>query len=183
MVRVFISVDIPQNMADKISQVQSYFSDFNFKFVDPLQVHLTLKFLGDVDDKLIPDIAEALDNINYEPFEARITGLGVFPKPSYAKVIWIGAEGGFEGLHREVESCLKDLNFKRDKKEFTAHLTIARVKFMPKSKKENFLKLFNELKDVDIGTMSVNSVYLKKSTLTPDGPVYETLHEVHLGDM
>ena len=170
-------------MAEKISQVQSYFSDFNFKLVDPLQVHLTLKFLGDVDDNLISGIADALDNIDYESFDARIAGLGAFPKPFYAKVIWIGAEGGFEGLHREVESCLKNLNVKRDKKEFTAHLTIARVKFMPKSKKENFLKLFNELKDVEIGTMSVNSIRLKKSTLTPDGPVYETLHEVHLEDM
>jgi 2'-5' RNA ligase len=154
MTRTFVAVDFPQDYVGKIAQIQSKLKDFNIKFVDPNLVHITLKFLGDVNENQIEQIAGALDGINIPSFEAKIENVGVFPKPKYVKVIWLGAEGNFGELHDNVESALK----------------------------EAFLKVLYELKDIEIGTFHVDAIKLKKSTLTPEGPIYETLHEVRLSE-
>lgn len=180
MIRTFIAVDFPQDYVEKIAQIQSKLRDFNVKLVDPKLVHITLKFLGDVNENKIEKIAETLDEIITPPFDARIGSIGVFPKPQYVKVVWLGAEGNFEQLHNNVESALKPFKFKKDRRGYTAHATLARVKYIPKEEKDAFLKVLDELKDVEIGTFNVDAIKLKKSTLTPEGPIYETLHEVRL---
>jgi 2''-5'' RNA ligase len=180
LVRTFVAVDLPVGVHDKIADVQSKFNDFKFKFVDPHIVHITMKFLGDIPDDRIPDIAKALDSVKCEPFEARIKGLGVFPKPKFAKVMWLGCDGNFDKLYELINSSLSSFDFEHDLHHFSAHATLARVKYLPKKKKEEFLELLEKLADVDIGTIQVDTVKLKKSTLTPNGPVYETLHEVSL---
>lgn len=180
MVRAFISVDLPEEYHEKIAEIQSRFRDFKVKLVNPELVHITLKFLGDVEDDQIQEIAKSLDNIDCGPFHATIANIGVFPKPKYPKVVWLGAEGDFKTLHDNVNSILKDFNFKDDNKKFSAHATIARVKHLSKNDKDLFLKTLEELEGIEIGTMWVDTVKLKKSTLTPQGPVYETLHEVKL---
>jgi 2'-5' RNA ligase len=83
-------------------------------------------------------------------------------------------------LHKQIETSLSSFGFTVDTHGFNAHATLARVKYLPKKKKEDFLHLLEELKDVELGTMQVDAIRLKKSTLTPEGPVYETLHEVRL---
>lgn len=181
LIRTFIAVDLPEEFREKVRQIQSKLEPFNVKLVDPELVHITLKFIGDIPEGRVDDISKALDTIRCEPFEANVAHLGVFPKPSYAKVIWIGAEGNFEELHGDVESSLSDFRFKKDKRGFTAHATLARVKSIPKAEKQDFLRVLEELKDVDVGEMYVDTVKFKKSTLTPEGPIYETLHETKLG--
>ncbi|MDW7730930.1 MAG: RNA 2',3'-cyclic phosphodiesterase [Methanolobus sp.] len=179
--RVFVAVDLPEELHPKIADVQSKFGDFKFKFVNPDIVHITMKFLGEVPEEKIESISKALDSISCEPFETLIKGLGVFPKPRFAKVIWLGCEGNFEQLHRSIEESLLPFEFAKDLHSFSAHATLARVKYLPKKKKEDFMQLLDELKDVEVGPMKVDAIRLKKSTLTPEGPVYETLHEVKLG--
>jgi 2'-5' RNA ligase len=180
LVRTFVAVDLPVEFHSKIAQVQSKFDEFKFKFVDPDIVHITLEFLGEVPGEQIGDISKALDKVACSPFEISLKGLGVFPKPKFAKVIWIGCEGNFEELHRLIETSLSPLGLTRGHRDFSAHATLARIKYLPKKKKEDFFHLLEELKDIDLGTMQVDAIRLKKSTLTPDGPVYETLHEVRL---
>lgn len=180
MIRTFIAVDFPQDYVKKIAHIQSKLKNFNVKLVDPKLVHITLKFLGDVNESKIEHITEALDGITLPSFDASIGSVGVFPKPQYVKVIWLGAEGNFEQLHDNVESALKPFKFKKDRRGYTAHATLARVKYIPKEEKDAFLAVLDELKDVEIGTFNVESIKLKKSTLTPEGPIYETLHEVKL---
>ena len=180
MIRTFIAVDFPQDYVEKIAQIQSKLKNFNVKLVDPKLVHITLKFLGDINENKIEKIAEALDGITIPPFDARIGSVGVFPKLQYVKVVWLGAEGNFEQLHDNVESALKPFKFKKDRRGYTAHATLARVKYIPKEEKEAFLKVLDELKDVEVGTFHVDAIKLKKSTLTPEGPIYETLHESKL---
>lgn len=165
---------------EKIRDIQEKFEDFDLKFVKPEIVHITLKFLGDVEESSIPSLASALDSLLCEPFEAKIEGIGVFPKPANPKVLWIGASGAFGALHDEVEKVLKPFNFEKDDREFTAHATLARVKFLKKSQKGAFLDALRDLKDITLGSMRVNKVLLKKSTLTPEGPLYETLHTAYL---
>jgi len=180
LVRTFIAVDLPEELRSKIAQIQSRFDDFKFKLVDPSLVHITMKFLGEVPEEQIDEIAKAMDDISYAPFEVSLRGVGAFPKPKFAKVVWIGCEGNFDELHRLVEESLSPFGFKKEAHDFNAHATLARVKYLPKKNKEKFLQLIEELKDIEIGTMQADAIRLKRSTLTPEGPLYDTLHEVRL---
>ncbi|WP_407355575.1 RNA 2',3'-cyclic phosphodiesterase [Methanolobus sp. WCC5] len=178
--RAFVAVDFPRELHDRIAGIQSRFNDFKFKFVDPAIVHITMRFLGDISDDTVVAICNALDSIECEPFEAHVRGIGVFPKPKFAKVIWLGCDGDFDKLSESVNTSLASFELESSLHHFSAHATLARVKYLPKKKKAEFLELLDELKDTDLGTMHVDSIKLKKSTLTPQGPVYETLHEVRL---
>lgn len=173
-------MELEPSFGEKIRQIQERFSGFDLKFVNPEIVHITLKFLGDIKESMVAPVAAALDSIMCEPFEAKVGGLGVFPKPSNPKVLWLGATGNFDALHSDVETVLKPFKFKEDERGFTAHATLARVKSMNKDQKDAFINVLNELKNIELGGMHVNKVLLKKSTLTPDGPIYETLHTVYL---
>jgi 2'-5' RNA ligase len=180
LIRTFIAVDLDPGFREKLRELQGRFTGFDLKFVNPELVHITLKFLGDVDESMIPALSEALDSIMCEPFEARVGTLGVFPKLSNPKVLWLGAAGNFRVLHDEVENLLKPFKFEKDDRDFSAHATLARVKFLSKDQKNAFINTLKELKDVELGTLQVDKVFLKKSTLTPEGPIYEILHTVYL---
>ncbi|NYT19254.1 MAG: RNA 2',3'-cyclic phosphodiesterase [Methanosarcinales archaeon] len=180
MARIFVAVDLPEEFRDEVRVIQRRFSGLKLKLVDPDLVHITMKFIGEVKESMIPDVVDALNEIECKPFDALVGGIGVFPKPKAPRVVWLGAEGNFEFLHDEVESKLSKFRFKKDKKKFTAHATLARVKFMPASQMDEFLELLDELNDIELGKMVVDRISLKKSTLTPQGPIYETLNEVML---
>ncbi len=180
MIRTFIAVELDPNLREHIREIQARFADFPLKFVDPEIVHITLKFLGDVEASKIPSLAAALDSMMCEPFEAGLEGVGVFPKPSNPKVLWLGGVGNFKVLHDEVEALLEPFKFEKDDREFTAHATLARVKFLKKDQKKAFVDILKDLKDLKLGSMRVNRITLKKSILTPEGPIYETMHTVYL---
>lgn len=150
--------------------------------MNPEQVHITLKFLGDVPENSIADIGDVLSGIKCEPFTVKIRGIGAFPKASYPRVIHIGAypEDHFNRLYAEVESALKPLGFSSEKRAFTPHATVARVKRISKEQRMKLVDTIKRLSDVEIGTMDVDMIKLKKSTLTPKGAIYETLKEVYL---
>jgi len=180
LIRTFIAVELNPGFTEKIRELQARFSGLDLKFVDPELVHITLKFLGNVDESRIPSLSAALDSITCEPFEATLKGIGVFPKPSNPKVLWLGAIGNFKVLHDDVEHLLEPFKFEKDEREFTSHATLARVKFLQKEQKNTFINTLKELRDIEIGTMWVNRVLFMKSTLTPKGPIYETLHTVYM---
>ena len=180
LIRTFIAVELDPSFREKIRELQDRFSCFDLKFVKPEIVHITLKFLGDVDESRIPLISSALDSITCEPFEAIIGGLGVFPNPSNPKVLWLNAAGKFRILHEDIENLLKPFKLEKDNREFKAHATLARVKSLNRDQKKAFINTIKECKDVQLGSMKVNKVLLKKSILTPEYPIYETLHTVCL---
>lgn len=177
MVRTFIAVELPQRLIPEIERIESRLNTPGIKLVEPGLVHITLKFLGEIDEDKVEPIISALSQINCKPFQARIKGVGVFPKQAYIKVIWLGAEGDFDTLHKEVERVLSPFKFEKDSK-FSPHATLARVKML--REKAVLLEKIKELEDIDLGTMNVDSICLKKSTLTPKGPIYETLREIRL---
>jgi 2'-5' RNA ligase len=179
-VRTFISIDLSANFQNKLADVQSKFSDFNFRFIDPCAAHITMKFLGELSDDKIIDISNAIDNVQFKSFDAHFKGIGVFPKAKHPKVLWIGCHGNFSGLHKSIEKSLYPFGFGEDSYEFNAHITLARVRSIQKKQNADFLQLLAELKDIDLGFMHVHNFRLKKSILTPEGPRYETLHEVSL---
>lgn len=177
MIRTFIAVELPKSFLPEIERIGTFLKMPGVKLVESGYVHITLKFLGDIHEDKVEAIASALSEIKCKPFEAGIRGLGVFPKPSYVRVIWLGAQGDFDTLYREVERVLAPFRFKKDG-DFTPHATLSRVK-QPVNRIELMEKIKN-IGDADLGTFSVSSISLKKSTLTPSGPVYETLREIRL---
>lgn len=177
MIRTFIAVELPEKFVPEIERIESMLNMQGIKLVKPDAVHITLKFLGSINEDKVEPIASALSQINCKPFEARVRGVGVFPKPAYIRVIWLGAEGNFETLHNEVEKVLLPFNFEKDE-NFSPHATLARVKQL--KEKAALLERIKKLENVDLGTMNVDAISLKKSTLTPQGPIYETLREIKL---
>ena len=180
MIRAFVAVEVPEEFAGAIAEIQGKFTSYNLKIVKPNLMHITLKFLGDIGEGDIDKICKALSTIRCESFDANIKGVGAFPKPDYIKVIWLGMEGNFDALNREVDGVLKPLGFRMDKRRFIAHTTLARVKYMAKDEHIMLAETVKSLKDARIGTMHISSIQLKKSTLTPQGPIYETLCEIPL---
>lgn len=177
MIRTFIAVDFPDRFIPEIEKIGSILNTPGIKLVEPKLVHITLKFLGDIKESDIEPIVLALSQVNCKPFEAMIKGVGVFPKPAYIKVVWLGAEGNFDMLHNEVERVLLPFKFEKDH-QFSPHATLARVKQL--KDKASLLENLEKLEHIDLGTMKVGSIYLKKSTLRPQGPLYETLAEIKL---
>ncbi|HIH44546.1 MAG TPA: RNA 2',3'-cyclic phosphodiesterase [Candidatus Methanoperedenaceae archaeon] len=182
MIRAFVAVVLLGTLIPEIEKVEARLPKTGLKPVKPAQVHITLKFLGDVKETQVSPISIALSQVACRSFDARVKGVGVFPGSRAPRVVWLGAEGNFEELHAEVERLLEPLGFGKDDRKFVPHATLARIKFL---KKEDSLRLGEALSDlsgVDMGTIRVGSISLKKSTLTPGGPVYETLKDVKLRD-
>src|SRR4030067_1277524 len=168
MIRTFISVELPEKFIHEIEGIGSQIKIPGVKLVEPGLVHITMKFLGDIHEDKVEPIASALSQIKCKPFEASIKGIGVFPKPSYVKEIWLGGLGDFDTLHSEVERVISRFKFKQEG-DFSPHATIARVK-----QPVNRTDLMEKIKNIghpDLGTFGVSSICLKKSTLTPRGPI------------
>jgi 2'-5' RNA ligase len=183
--RLFVSVDLPDDLAEPLAAVQSELGDSpGLKPTDPTQAHLTLKFLGDVDEAQVPDLEEALetavDAAGVEPFTATFGGLGVFPSLDYISVVWVGVrEGGdeFTRLHEAVERETTALGFEPEDHEFTPHVTLARLS--DARPKERVQRVVGE-QDPTVGEMRVREVRLTESTLDREGSTYSTVSRVAL---
>ena len=182
LVRAFLSVDIEsQELLSQISKTQSKLdtSSAKMKLVEIDNIHFTLRFLGDTSISIIDEIRSSLSQIKFEPFNIEIQGVGAFPNNRKPRVVWIGVTQNADNivkLKREIDSRLKTLGYQPEGKKFTPHATIARVRYVKDT--ETFARNLGELDDIQIGTMIVSKFNMKKSTLTPSGPIYETLWRV-----
>jgi 2'-5' RNA ligase len=181
MIRTFVAVNLDQAIRDKIGEAEKDFDIKGVKLVDPALIHVTMKFLGNVEENRIDDIAGALKKVKVPPFTAHIRSVGGFPNARSPRVIWIGAEPGenFEEMNRQVEDVLAGIGFEREGR-FKPHVTIGRVKFSDPMQKQRLPQLFEKYNDFDAGTMQVDRIHLMKSTLSPKGPKYEALREISL---
>lgn len=193
--RLFFAVDLPESLSEDVEAVQDRLREAEgLRFTDPKQAHLTLKFLGDTDPGQLEDIQtaarEAIANAQVErddgsaspigPFDAEVGGLGVFPSIEYVRVVWTGfREGGAElaALHEALEAKTTALGFEPEDHEFTPHVTLARMD--DARGKELVRKVVGET-DPTIGRFRVEEIRLKGSTLTPEGPEYETVDAFEL---
>jgi 2'-5' RNA ligase len=171
--RTFISIDIPEMIRGEIKKIRDELPEFYGKKTESENLHLTLKFLGEIDEEKIGEVKEKLRQIQFDKFDSKIDSIGVFSE-RFVRIIWLHLTN-CEELQKKIDESLKDL-FKEEQR-FMSHLTIARVKSI-KDKKE-FLE---ELKKIKISGISftVKKFKLKKSVLTEKGPVYEDLAEYSL---
>jgi len=180
-IRSFIAVDIDDPiLVDKITRIQSSIAESGtrLKLVEKENFHITLRFLGEIPQSLVDRVIDALKKISFNSFYIELKGVGAFPSIARPRVVWIGINKGFEELkkiHDAVEKELSRIGFPKDKEDFVAHLTIARVKGTYNLSKLS--AILRKLQDIEIGEFKVTSIRLKKSTLTPRGPIYSTLYE------
>ncbi len=179
MIRAFISVNLTPEIRKRIGEAGQSFSMKGIKLVEPELVHVTLKFLGNIEEARVGDIEAALKGLTVRPFLAGFRSIGGFPNMRSPRVIWIGAEGDFVGLNEQVEALMEGLGFKREGR-FEPHVTIGRVKFPTPEQRQKLPQLFEKYRDFDAGSMYVDSIFLMRSTLRPDGPRYDVLREIKL---
>ena len=182
-IRSFFAFDIEdQTVIRRLSEVQGMLvnTGAHLKQVKPQNIHLTVRFLGDISPAMVDAIHEEMKQISFSPFTIELRGLGAFPKLTYPRVVWAGIRKGADELtdvFEQLEPRLRGLGFKPDNKGFSPHLTIARVR--TGRNKAQLIKLIQELEDYEFGTIKAECLRLKKSDLTPKGPIYTTLREVY----
>lgn len=182
-VRAFIACDIPDIILEKISSVQERLKglDADVTWAKTGGIHITLKFLGAIEESYIDKVAAVIEEASegQTPFEISIKGSGAFPNLKNARVIWIGVEDGAKALSKlqqGLDDRLKGLGFEPEEREFRPHLTLGRVKG-PRGK-ERLSAAVSELKEIEIGSFTVDRLILYKSELKPTGAVYAKLKEV-----
>lgn len=186
MPRAFIAIDISESVRQKLTEIQNQLKETggDFKLVEPQNIHVTLRFLGEIPDKKIEEITGAIKKAvaGTKKFNLEVKKIGVFPNLNYVRVIWAGVEKGEDeviALQKRIEGELQQIGF-RAEGDFVPHLTIARVRSA--KNKERLAKFIKENSAIDFGTTPVSAVELKKSVLTPKGPIYSTLARIELED-
>ena len=180
-IRSFIAFDIDSEpVLKRLSEAQGILANTgaNLKLVQPRNVHVTMRFLGNISLDMIDSIHGEMNKVSFAPFDVEILGLGAFPSLKYARVVWAGIRKGAEELSNissQLEPCLQKLGFKPDRKGFSPHLTIARVR--TGRNKAELMRCIEEHAEFRFGVLGANCLKLKKSVLTPKGPIYSTLRE------
>ncbi len=180
--RTFIAVPLPQLCRDTLEQMQRPMRSLgaDVRWTAIASIHLTLKFLGEIDPAMVPRLASALRSIPAAPFTLSIRGLGVFPDLRNPRVIWAGVEGEvrtLQALQAEVELACESLGFERERRAFHPHLTLGRV-----SGKRNLQPLLDYIR---IGSeleseFTADRINVYESVLTPRGAVYTILDGITL---
>ncbi|CAB3288339.1 RNA 2',3'-cyclic phosphodiesterase [Methanocaldococcus lauensis] len=171
--RLFIAIDIPEELKEKIATFQKQIKMKGIKLVEKENLHITVKFLGDVDENLLSKILDL--DLSIKPIKIKLNQLNVFPNMNYIRVIWIGAYGeNLIKIFEDVDKKLANLGFKKER-EYVPHLTIGRVKFI--ENKKQLKNKIEKFKDIDFGEFEAKKLKLYKSTLTPSGPIYEVIKE------
>lgn len=184
--RSFISVEIERkDLLSKIHQFSKQIAntDADTNPVAKENLHITIKFLGEIDEERIPEIEQVIKQYvkDEKPFSLRLGGMGAFPSVKKPKVVWIGGQGrGNQRLKKLAKKIRKELErrgFRKDRHGYHTHVTLARVDWYTDELKE----LIAKHREVEIGKMPIEKIWIKKSELTSQGPIYTTLEEIPLG--
>jgi 2'-5' RNA ligase len=182
-IRAFFSLDIEdQAIMRKLTKIQGMLvnTGVNLKIVKPQNIHLTIRFLGNISPSIVDAIHQEMKQLSFTTFEIELVGLGVFPKLTHPRIVWVGIRKGADQLKdvfEQLEPRLMGLGFKPDRKGFSPHLTIARLK--GGRNKSQLIKLILEMENYEFGIVKAKCLRLKKSGLTSRGPIYSTLKEVY----
>ena len=184
-VRTFIAIKLSPEIISKISGVQEELkrTDAKVKWVKPKNIHLTLKFLGHITSEELEKVKIAIRETlkPFRPFGISISGLGAFPKIEYPRIIWLGVDEGKEELKRmasNLEERLAQIGFAKEKREFSPHLTLGRVK--SQKEKGGLTEALTNTEASHLGSMRVTKLSIVKSELKPQGPIYTSLEEISL---
>ena len=189
MIRAFIAVDIPETVRAAISEAQARLKrahvGVKISWTKVENIHITLQFLGYVEETVVEKVSFALDNVSQDhtAFELNVRGAGAFPNEVRPRVLWVGCEdahGKLKTLATAVQAAMQPLGFQPEHREFSAHLTLGRVKF-PKPDAA-LTRALDSIKNEEFGAMRVETLHIFESQLHPQGSIYSRLSSHKLGE-
>lgn len=188
MIRAFLAVDLPESYRAGLTAVQDHLkkSRADVRWTRVASIHLTLKFFGDITETQVETLSAAASPITAATpaFTLRVQGVGTFPGPKNPRVIWLGLSGQTDILARLVQSLKQafvPLGFPMEKRQFTPHLTLGRVR--SSQGKEALHQSLQTVALPEFAEFQVNQLVLYRSTLRPQGALYTPLYQIALGGM
>jgi 2'-5' RNA ligase len=186
IIRAFIAIKISQEIQEKLAKIQKKLkqADAHISWVKSENIHLTLQFLGNIEDSQVQAIeAQLRESVKAVlPFQLQVGYAGAFPNLRYPQVVWIGVSDddtdSLKTLQEEIGSRLRPLGFQQEGGLFKPHLTLGRVR--SQKNKSNLLRAIESIVNIWVGEIAVDAVYLIKSELKPTGAEYTDLVEVKL---
>jgi 2'-5' RNA ligase len=181
--RTFIAVELSSSVTARAGELihRLRVAAAQVNWVRTQQMHLTLKFLGDVPDVDTPDICRVTADVaaQFEPFEITFRGVGAFPTAEHPRTIWIGIEDGRDelvALHAALEAALhRELGFPKEARRFQPHLTIGRVKHEPPEARGELTQLLTQYQHFDADLTAIDELVVFASFLNRTGPTHEAL--------
>ncbi len=176
VLRLFIAIDVPEDIKQELRLIQGSLSRCRsrVRWIEPDGIHLTLRFLGNVDENRVGEIEGVLDQATkgYSPFELIVEDIGCFPDIRKPRVIWAGAhvDDTLLSLHGEIEEGLFSLGFMKGERPFHPHLTLGRIKEAYRMEWEELIAPFRGKR---IGRFRVNGIILFQSILRSTGAIYK----------
>lgn len=182
--RLFVAIDLEEEIKDKLTDIIASLrkEDVEVKWVERENLHITLKFLGEVREENVKAIEDSVEGVikNMKKFKISLEGVGYFGSPNYIRIVWVDVKEGREEVKELMERLNEALNqVRKDDFPPAAHLTIGRVR-SPKNK-YLLLETIQEMKDVKFGECEVKEIKLKQSVLGREGPQYSNLKVFSLG--
>ncbi len=184
-IRTFIALELPEDLKKVFSILQQRLREYTdcVRWVKPEHIHLTLKFLGSIDEELVEPISRILENISKKQssFSMHIAGIGAFPNTRNPKVIWVGIQSSQDSLTKfqtTLEDALSVFGLPREKRPYAPHLTLGRVRdYRGKRDLEAVIEKFQH---EDMGVYTADKVIFYRSDLKPTGPIYSALKTLQL---
>ncbi|KPK75668.1 MAG: hypothetical protein AMJ79_10345 [Phycisphaerae bacterium SM23_30] len=187
-IRCFIAIELDDAIRRRLAQLQDHLRNklhhpSGITWVRHERMHLTLKFLGEVDDAAINDICSAVSEAAAlsEPFDFELGNCGYFGSANSARVLWIGITDGqnhLEKLHRAVDKQLSQIGFPPERRRFSAHLTLARIRNVKAGRLVR--PVVDQLEPMTFGIQNVTQITVFQSDLSSGGPLYTPLHHAFL---
>jgi len=184
-IRSFIALDLPEDLKKGLQNLQDKARKHTdcVRWVRPDNIHMTLKFLGAIEESQVEPIAQILENMTsgITPFKLQVKGFGAFPNARNPKVIWVGMEDNQQRLvlfQEKLEGTLAAIGFAPEKRAYSPHLTLGRVK--ESRGKRDIEQLIEKYKNEDLGYFTADTIVFYRSDLHPSGPVYSFLKTIQL---
>jgi 2'-5' RNA ligase len=190
-IRSFVAIELPDDvrsaLADLQTDLKAQAPPKAVRWTRPTSIHLTLQFLGDVNQVQVEAIADAMRGVCAEqtPFAFELKGVGVFPNPNRPRIVWVGVtepSGTLVAVQKGVSQVLVPLGFELEKRAYTPHLTIGRA--ARHAGRRELAEVGELITRSDVGTLGqvyVKQITLMKSDLQPTGAVYSPLAVLTLG--
>ena len=184
-IRSFIALDLPEDLKKGLQKLQDTVRKHAdcIRWVKPDNIHLTLKFLGDIVESQVGPIGRILENMTsgMAPFKLQVKGFGAFPNARNPKVIWMGMDDNQQRLvlfQEKLEETLAAIGFTPEKRDYSPHLTLGRVK--DSRGKRDIEQIIEKYKNEDLGYFTADTIIFFQSDLQPSGPVYSSLKTIQL---
>jgi 2'-5' RNA ligase len=188
-IRSFIAIELPDELKLGLTQLQDRLKSGRqpwVKWVDPYSIHLTLKFLGNIEVDRIGAITKVLEAAvqGISPFHLEVKDLGVFPNLRRVQVVWVGISGEADKLvklQQRIESNLTPLGFTAEARPFTPHLTLARLRNQVSlDERQRLGQLISSTRLEAAYSIEVEAINLMRSQLTREGAIYSRISSVEL---